>query len=787
MCVIQGRKNLSDKVEKLTEYYKGDNLAASVLADKYLLENETTPEEMWSRLAKAAAQIEGFGDEEKDIQTQEFFDLLADFKFIPGGRIMYALGREEKVSNTNCYVIPHKEDSIEGIYDWMKESALTYRSTGGVGTDISILRPKGTPVKNSGGVSPGACSFMDLMSNSTNTVHQKLRRGALMITINIHHPDVLEFINIKKILGEIKYLEGEGEGHNDLYKMVEHANISVQITDEFLEALENGKKYEQRWPCDSQNPTVKKKVFAKSIWEEIIKNAHAHAEPGIFFIDNHKKNDALAYVNPAITTNPCGEQFLGAYGNCLLGHMNLDKYVTDIKGPAKVDPHFEHGRFAADIKTAVRFLDNCIDWNKGKHALPQQEETAANERRIGLGITGLADCLIRLGIKYDSEEALKFIEKVMQVYRNSAYETSVELAEEKGAFPWFEGEEWIKSEFVKSWVNSYGDYTNAQAGSVIQKFNEHGIRNSFLLTVAPVGSGSIIGQVSSGIEPIFATSYTRRVRQQDGKKFKEFKTYPKIINELFKDDSALPEYVVTAHDVDPNFRVKLQAVVQKYVDNSISSTVNLPNETKPETIADIYVNAWKMGLKSITVYREGSREGVLITEPKNITNPETKQRPKRPIAIQGKTFKIPSGPDEKLYITINPFPDRPHLPYEIFISSYGADNPEIQTITVLLSALMKNVDDISFVIEHLKKIESSAQPVWWHDTDAGRRHTITSRAQAVAIALEKFVKNGDYVNSHPLNEEDISNLEKCPKCAQQSWKNENGCGTCIDCGYSKCN
>jgi ribonucleoside-diphosphate reductase alpha chain len=785
---------LSDKVEKLTEYYGGDELAASVLADKYLLDDENTPEEMWQRIAHAAAGVElqreiETGDNICDELQGIFYDLLKDFKFIPGGRIMYALGRGEKVSNTNCYVIPHKEDSIEGIYDWMKESALTYRSTGGVGTDISILRPKGTPVKNSGGVSPGACSFMDLMSNSTNTVHQKLRRGALMITINVHHPDVLEFINIKKILGEIKYLEGEGDGYNNLYKMVEHANISVQITDEFLNALENGKKYEQRWPCDVENPSIKKKVSAKLIWEEIIKNAHAHAEPGIFFIDNHKKNDALDYINPAITTNPCGEQFLGAYANCLLGHMNLAKYI-DSDDQANGIPFFSFKTFSRDIGVAVRFLDNCIDWNKGKHALPQQEETAANERRIGLGITGLGDCLIRLGIKYDSEEALELVERIMIVYRDAAYAASVDLAAEKGAFPWFDKDKWMQSEFVMNWWKTgITQFPSDKNKELKKSFNETGIRNSFLLTVAPVGSGSIIGQVSSGIEPIFATSYTRRVRQQDGKKFTEFKTYPKIINDLFRDDSDLPDYVVTAHDVDPYFRVKLQAVIQRYVDNSISSTVNLPNETKPETITDIYVNAWKMGLKSITVYREGSREGVLITDQEKVEKvPDAKQepRPKRPIVIQGKTFKIPSGPDEKLYITINPFPDRPDAPYEIFISSYGADNPEIQTITVLLSALMKNVDDISFVIEHLKKIESSAAPVWWHDTDAGRRHTITSRAQAVAIALEKFVLNGEYNNSHPLNEEDVSKLEKCPKCSQQAWKNENGCGSCVECGHSKC-
>tara|TARA_R110000851_G_scaffold327964_1_gene498090 strand:+ start:2092 stop:4416 length:2325 start_codon:yes stop_codon:yes gene_type:complete len=763
----------------LTKYFGGDELATNVLIDKYLLPIEDGPEHMWTRLAKAAATVE----KEPAEHELSFNNLLSDFKFIPGGRIMYALGREEKVSCTNCYVIPIKEDSIEGIYEWLKESALTYRSTGGVGTDISVLRPRGSAVKNSGGVSPGACSFMDLMSQSTNTVHQKLRRGALMITISCHHPDVLEFINIKKILGEITYREGEGGGFNNLYKMVEHANISVQITDEFLEALENESKYEQRWPVDSDKPTIKKKVSAKKVWDAIITNAHAHAEPGIFFVDNHKKNDALAYVNPALTTNPCGEQFLGPYANCLLGHMNLAKYVFSNVENLDGGPDFDYDSFSKDIKTAVRFLDNCIDWNDGKHALPEQNEVAKNERRIGLGITGLADCLIGLGIKYDSNEALIIVETIMKTYRDNAYTASVELAKEKGSFPWY-SKKWLESsEFVKETILNFKNETT-------DCFVLNGIRNSFLLTMAPVGSGSIIGQVSSGIEPIFATSYTRRVRDQDGKSFTEYKTYPKIIKEMFDNDDDLPDHIVTAHDVDPSFRVKLQAIIQKYVDNSISSTVNLPESTPKEVITQIYMDAWKKGLKSITVYREGSREGVLITDNKNDDanqNDKKEYRAKRPIEIQGTTYKIPSGVDEKLYITINPYVDDSTKPYEVFINTFGEESPETKALAVLVSALLKNVDDPQFIIDHLSKIKSSADPVYWHDKDAGRRHQITTRAQAVAIALDKFVKNGGDKTSHPLDDKDVSKLEKCPKCGEHAYKNENGCGTCLECGYSKCN
>jgi ribonucleoside-diphosphate reductase alpha chain len=784
--------------KEVIEWYDGDEMAADVLINKYLKDDEAGPKDMWERLARELSAVESDDSNERFKWYEKFYDILEDWKFIPGGRINYAIGRDENVSCTNCYVIPirdtydyevwHKEsgnidamenfkipaDSLEGIYNWLKESALTYRSTGGVGVDITCLRPKGMPVKNSGGESPGACSFMDLFSRSTHTVHQKLRRGALMITINVHHPDVLEFINIKKILGKIKFEEGNNDGYNDLYKLVEHANISVLITDEFLDALDSGEEYEQRWPVDENPILVQKKTSAKKVWEAIISNAHAHAEPGILFIDNHRKNDALAYVNPVITTNPCGEQFLGAYGNCLLGHMNLSKYV--------IDKMFDHSKFSADIAVAVRFLDNCITWNDGKHALAKQNETALNERRIGLGVTGLGDMLIRMGIKYDSDAALNIIEGVMQTFRNAAYAESIVLAKDKGAFPWLNSEKWKESEFVQRWLKEQPD-------NIEDAFNAYGIRNSFLLTVAPVGSGSIIGQVSSGIEPIFATSYTRRVRKQDGHQFEEYKTYPKIIEELFKDDSDLPDYVTTAYDVNPDYRVKLQAIIQKYVDNSISSTINLPKDTTVETVGKIYQDAWKLGLKSTTVYRQGSREGVLITddEKKKIEKPKPQKKLKRPIELAAKVYKIPADGERKLYITIGSHPEDPKRPFEVFISTYGKDDSELKAISVLLSSILRKEEKIEYLIEILKKIESPKPPAWWHDADAKRRHVITSVPQAVAIALEKFIKETKPVEGNGASKKDMmEHAEQCPKCSDLSYVQEEGCGKCLSCGYGKC-
>ena len=780
-----------DRLAKLIEWYGGDELSANVLLDKYLLDTESSPEEMWDRIAKEASKIEK--EEKREIVQKEFRRILDNFKFIPAGRMLYGLGREENVTYMNCYVVPIREtidyeripsdyvpiarayleigkdfdkmiqyledndyfvgkyeswsveevekfksdhtqlkaiidkyiipaDSLEGIYTWLKESALVYKSSGGCGVDLSVLRPKGTPVKNSGGFSPGATSFMDLMSRSTYTVHQKLRRGALLLGMHVKSPDILSFINVKKILGKIEYFDKEAnENKNNLYKFVENANISVLIDNEFMQAVVNGEDYEQCWPIDSDNPKIKKKVSAKKVWKEIIKNAHEHAEPGILFIDNHRINDSLWYINPATVSNPCihgdtliatadgrdhvsikqlaeeekdilvycygdrkiqarmgrnprktrtnqklleiflddgssiqttydhkfilcnetvieaqslnigdellsynqdntpyivtnieevdglhdvynitvddyhnylvitdtsnknskngiiiqncGEQILGAFSSCCLGHVNVDRYVSN--------GIFDFENFEKDIKVAIRFLDNVIDCNKGRHALPQQEEVALNERRIGLGITGLADCFLRLKIKYDSDEALAFTEKLMTSFRDSSYKASVELAKEKGVFPWFDFEKWSKAEFNQRMISENDE-------SVKKDLKKTGIRNSFLTSIAPCGSVSIIagrrdendkgyGGVSSSLEPIFATSYTRRVRQADGETFKKYKTYPSIIRELFGDDKNLPEYVITAHQIDPYYRIKLQSVIQSKIANSVSSCLTKDN------------------------------------------------------------------------------------------------------------------------------------------------------------------------------------------------------------------
>jgi ribonucleoside-diphosphate reductase alpha chain len=511
------------------DYYGDNDLAADVLHSKYLAPNEQGPMHLWDRIARALASVET----DKEYWYNQFLGLLFDFKFVPGGRVMHGAGREEakrRPTLSNCYVIPIEEDSLEGIYRCITESAMVYRTGGGVGTDLSILRPEGAPVNATIDHSPGATAFMNLFSESTNTVSQAGRRGALMLTIRVDHPDVERFITIKNDVRRIK---------------VQHANISVLITHEFMQAVMNDTDFELRWGGKAY-----RKVKARELWFKIIKNAHASAEPGIIFWDTMKDYHNVEYANPLTSTNPCGEQPLASYTACNLGNINLSKFVDD-------EGRFNYEELADVTRVATRFMDNIIDYNMENHALDKIRNAVASDRRIGLGITGLADALLMMKIKYDTQEALGETEKMMQVIRDESYKTSVEIAKEKGAFPLFNWEGYSKSKFVKSLPQEIQD-----------QIRTHGIRNSTVITVPPVGTGSIVAQTSSGIEPIFCTSYRRRVKNHDGDTFTEYKVYHPLIKKMFGDDENLPPHVVTAHQIDPYFRVKMQGVIQKYVDST---------------------------------------------------------------------------------------------------------------------------------------------------------------------------------------------------------------------------
>jgi ribonucleoside-diphosphate reductase alpha chain len=604
---------------------------------------------------------------------------------------------------------------------------------------------------------------MNLFSESTNTVSQAGRRGALMLTIRVDHPDVEKFITIKNDPRRLK---------------VQHANVSVLMTHEFMQAVINDAPFDLRWGAK-----VYRTVNAKELWYKIIKSAHASAEPGIIFWDTMKEYHNVEYANPLTSTNPCGEQPLASYTACNLGNINLSKFVNE-------QGVFDYDELMDVTRVATRFMDNIIDYNMENHALEKIKRAVASDRRIGLGITGLADALLMMKIKYDTQEALDETEKIMSVIRDESYRTSVELAKEKGAFPLFSWDGYSKSKFVQSLPSDIKDNIKA-----------HGIRNSTVITVPPVGTGSIVAQTSSGIEPIFCTSYRRRVKNHDGESFSEYKVYHPLVQKLFTNDEHLPDYVITAHQIDPYFRVRIQGVIQKYVDSSISSTVNLAEEVSVDTVADIYLTAYKSGLKGITVYREGSREGILQTEEyarkqeaTQAKNGERRKGPRtRPSTTFGVTERIKTG-EGNLYVTINE--DERGL-CEVFttIGKAGGSAPaQSEAISRLISLALRSGIEPRDIIKQLKGI-AGPTPVW--DGIGGQ---ILSTPDAIGKVLERYIENRDQLRHYkeiddsqklvlPGNGSTNSSKQQtrmtCPECGS-TVDHVSACVVCYNCGWSKC-
>jgi len=764
----------------LENYYFEDSLGANVLKNKYLAPWESNPWQIWQRQAQAMASVEKTQKSQKEWE-KKFFAILEDFKFVPGGRIMHGAGREDITTTlNNCYVVAVKEDSIKAIYDTIINEALTYKYGGGCGHDLSALRPAGDAINGTGGESCGPTGFMNLFSENTNTIAQHGRRGANMQTLRIDHPDIEKFIEIKT-------------GNVD---MVKYSNISVLLTHDFMDAVDNDKEFDLTY-----NNKVYKTIKARTLWNRIIEHAHASAEPGLLFWDTMKDYHNAEYCSPLVSTNPCAEQPLPDGGCCNLGAVNLERFV-DENGNFMID------EFKKTVAIGTRFLDNVVDYNINRHALENQKQNATNDRRVGLGILGLGDMLVRMSIKYDSEDALQTVDQIMKIFRDITYETSVELAQEKGSFPNFDWKGYSKSKFIKNLPKSIRD-----------KISANGIRNSTLTTVAPTGSGAIVSRVTSGVEPIFATSYKRRVKKNDnyGRSFDEYKVIHPVINQLFGGDKDLPDYVVTSHNIDPYFRVKMQSVIQKYIDSSISSTVNLSENITVDTIADIYMKAYKTGLKGITVYREGSREGILITDkPKEEAAPDktqkietvaaveseatqtqtavTKAPRSRPVLTSGATRRIRTG-EGSLYITINE--DENGL-CEIFTTigkAGGNAAAQSEAISRLISLALRSGIDPYAIVKQLKGI-SGPNPTW----EDGK--LILSTPDAIGKALDDYLKHREsndpneqhlqftMASSRESNNKDVAdftlkNLSTCPDCGS-TLQHQSGCVTCRSCGFSKC-
>jgi ribonucleoside-diphosphate reductase alpha chain len=791
--VVEKNSLTESKVEivlpkETLDFFKGDEIRARVFYEKYAFKDlegktvETVPSQMWTRVAHEMASVEAT-DAARAEWEQKFGWLLADFKFLPGGRILFGAGQKRNTTLLNCYVIPIKEDSIEAIFDWCKEAARTYSYGGGVGTDISVLRPRGAPVNNSAVYSTGSTSFMNIFSETTHTIGQAGRRGALMITIGVDHPDVPYFIKIKRDMKNVRY-----------------ANISVRITDEFMNAVKNDTDFTLRF--ENQKTKMERKVRAKDLWNELVSSARDWAEPGLIFWDTVKRYSPSEYNGMGvITTNPCSEQPLDPYSACDLGSLNLSAFVADqFTDHASLD--WESLEKAT--RYAARFLDDVLDYNMEKHPLRQQTDTARNARRIGIGITGLGDMLVKLKIRYDSDRALAFVDDLFNRIKLWAYDESSAIAKEKGAFPLFDAQKHLSMPFIKT-----------LPPDMQEKIGRQGLRNVCILTVPPTGSISVLAGTSSGIEPIFAFSYTRRSESLSQEIFKVYHPldleYMKLFN--ISEESEFPDFFVPAHKIKPEFRVKLQGIIQRHIDSAISSTVNLPSETTAEEVGNIYFQAWEAGCKGITVYREGSREGILITDEeqkrKASSHPAAEVAPSAPVPVfqewkrdrllTGQTMKV-RLPEGSLYVTAN-F-DTVSIK-EVFITLGKSGNEEksyVEAIGRLVSKYLQMGGDVQEVVDSLKGIKSSSSIAW----DRGMK--IYSVPDAIGKSLEMMAglvqpahaatllkpepesaALGKQMNMPAsVYEGKIIKPDRCPSCKEETLVNENGCFTCMNCSYTKC-
>ncbi|WP_018111390.1 adenosylcobalamin-dependent ribonucleoside-diphosphate reductase [Thermus igniterrae] len=556
------------------DYFGGDELRAAVFLRRYALRDpegralEATPEEMWRRLARAAARVAGVAEE-------AFLWLLSDFRFVPGGRILFGLGNWRKSTLFNCYFLPIRQDSVQGITRFLDEAARTFAYGGGVGTNADVLRPKGARVGNAGVESSGAVSFMELFSTLAGVMGASGgRRGALMLTFSDTHPELMAFLQAKT---------------DPERSRVRHANLSLRATDAFLEAA----LADEPWRLSFTTPReeITATLRAKEAWEALVEAAWASAEPGLLFWDRVRTWTTAQYGGMEVVgVNVCGEVPMEPYGACNLGSLNLAAFVRE---PFTPRARLDFAELEEATARAVRFLDAVVDLGKNRHPLEAQREASLRSRRIGLGVMGLADLFAMLNLPYGAPESLVLAEEVLRRIKEAAYRESARLARSKGPFPAFQAREHLKSPFIQALPEDL-------VGEV-----EKGLRNAALLAIAPTGSISLLAGVTSGIEPIFALTY---LRHAGGQVF--LAEHPLLKRYREATGGQVPSWP-TAHQVDPFQRVRLQAVLQRHVDQSISSTVNLPKDTPKEVVERLFLTAWKEGCKGITVFREGSREEVI--------------------------------------------------------------------------------------------------------------------------------------------------------------------------------
>ena len=827
-----------------TEYFKGDTLAANVWMNKYALKDsdgkiyEKNPDDMHRRLAKEIARIEK--NYPNPLSEDELFELFKDFKYIiPQGSPMAGIGNNFQISSlSNCFVIGDDKnmDSYGGILRIDQEQVQLMKRRGGVGHDLSHIRPSGSPVKNSALTSTGIVPFMERYSNSTREVAQDGRRGALMLSISIQHPDSENFIDAKLVQGKVT-----------------GANVSVKIDDEFMRCVKSGANYVQKYPVGSAHPTFKHEVDAGTLWNKIIHNAWASAEPGVLFWDTVIRESIPDVYSDkgfkTLSTNPCGEIPLCAYDSCRLIAMNLYSYVDN---PFTTEASFNTELFSLHAHYAQRIMDDIIDLELEKidgilkkvNEDPEDEETKRIERKLwenikekclqgrrtGIGITAEGDMLAALNVRYGSDSAIDFSVEIHKLLAVEVYRSSVELARDRGAFPIYDAEREKNNPFIQR--------LKEEAPGVYNNMVRYGRRNIAMLTIAPTGSVSICTQTTSGIEPVFMVNYKRRrkVNPNDknvtisfideiGDSWEEYNVFhPKFLTWLevagynveevihYADDKLnkiiekSPYYKATSADIDWLNKVRMQGAIQKWVDHSISVTVNLPKDATEDLVSRVYQTAWESGCKGMTIYREGSRSGVLVSNDKETTEPEFKETkaPSRPkildadvvrfqndhekwIAVvgllDGKPYEIFTGKADNFFLpqwvnkgwVIRNKPEEgEHARYDFQfkdkdgykVTSEGLSrlfDKEFWNYAKLISGILRHGMPLLYVISLVENLTFDIE-------------SINTWRNGVIRALKRYIPDGTKAEG-----------AKCPQCGDtKSLVYIEGCLSCVSCGYSKC-
>jgi ribonucleoside-diphosphate reductase alpha chain len=843
--VVTNKKKIfsSDEAYQASlKYFKGDELAARVWVNKYALKDshgnlfELTPDDMHHRLAREIARVEKAYV--NPLSEKEIYDVLKDFKYIiPQGGPMTGIGNEFQVASlSNCFVIGNEgnSDSYGGIMKIDQEQVQLMKRRGGVGHDLSHIRPKGSPVKNSALTSTGLVPFMERFSNSTREVAQDGRRGALMLSVLVKHPDAEQFIDAKLEQGKVT-----------------GANISVKIDDEFMKAVDEDKEFIQNYPTYSENPMVQRSINARDLWNKIVYNAWKSAEPGILFWDTIIREslpDCYADLGyKTVSTNPCGEIPLCPYDSCRLLAINLYSYVDN---PFTKEAHFNFELFNKHVGLAQRIMDDIIDLELEKidgiqekiENDPEDEEIKATElrlwknirkkakegRRTGVGITAEGDMLAALGLRYGSEIAIDFSEEIHKTVTIEAYRSSVQMAKERGAFAIYDANREKNNPFIQR--------IKIAAPDLYAEMVQHGRRNIALLTIAPTGTTSLMTQTTSGIEPVFLPVYTRRRKvnpnDQDaqidfvdevGDSWEEysifhhkFVTWMEIngydikrkytqeeLNELIK---LSPYHKAASNDVDWLSKIRMQGRIQKWVDHSISVTINMPEDVTEDLVNQVYFEAWKSGCKGVTVYREGSRSGVLISEKRRKSDGENEPvfPTKRPECLEADVVRFQNN-REKWIAFIGLIDGRP---YEIFTGL--ADDEEglliPRSVTNGYILKKKEGDETRYDFQYTNKrgykttmegLSYKFEPVFWNYAkliSGTLRHgmpihkvvelvssllldddSINTWKAGVARALKKYIPDGTKAEG-----------SECGNCGSENLIYQEGCLTCKDCGHSKC-